>query len=59
MDLPISADISLTDDSALAPSPDATGMGAAALVHLAIGLIRVSAIAGLASPLLLVAWLVL
>lgn len=58
MDLPITSNA--TDDALLAPSLDtARGLGASVVVHLAIGLVRVSAMAALMSPLLLVAWLVL
>lgn len=59
MNLPISASVSVPDDVASAPSLDIAGVGASALAHLAVGLVRVSALAGLASPVLLVAWLVL
>jgi hypothetical protein len=59
MDLPISANTNVTDDVVSAPSLDVVGVGTSALVHLAIGLIRVSALAGLASPLLLIAWVFL
>ena len=49
----------VTRDDALtirAPAADIASDGTSALVHLAIGMLRVSAIAGLMSPLLLVAW---
>jgi hypothetical protein len=39
------------------PAVDIASDGPAALVHLAIGILRVTAIAGLMSPLLLVVWI--
>ena len=60
MDLPIMSNATMTDDALLAPSLDTTrGLGASAVAHVAVGLVRLSAIAGLISPLLLVAWLIL
>jgi hypothetical protein len=49
----------ITDNVLLAPRPDVAGLAPSALVHLAAGMLRVSAITALASPFLLVAWLVL
>jgi hypothetical protein len=60
MDLSTTSNATVTDDAVLAPSLDtARGLGASAVAHLAVSLVRVSAIVGLMSPLLLVAWLVL
>lgn len=60
MDLPVTSNTTVTDDAWLASSIDtARGLGASAVVHLAISMVRVSAIISLLSPLLLVAWLVL
>ena len=39
------------------PAVDVAGVGASALVSLAIAMVRVSALAALMSPLLLVVWL--
>ena len=39
------------------PAVDIAGVGASALVNLAIAMVRVSAVAALMSPLLLVVWL--
>ena len=51
----------VTRDDALtvrAPAVDTAGDETSPLVHLAIGMLRIAAIAGLMSPLLMVAWLV-
>ena len=42
-----------------APAVDVTAVGASTLVNLAVAMLRVSAVATLMSPLLLVVWLVL
>ena len=50
----------VASDSALSfhgPAVDIAGVGAPALVNLAIAMVRVSAVVALVSPLLLVAWL--
>lgn len=59
MDLSVSANAAVTDDALATTARDASGFGASVIVHIAIGLVRVSAVAALASPLLLAAWLVL
>lgn len=53
------ANAATIDNALLAPTFDATAVAPTALVYLAMGLMRVAAITALASPLILVAWLVM
>lgn len=53
------ANAATIDNAMLAPTFDATAVAPKALVYLAMGLMRFAAIAALASPLILVTWLVM